>query len=441
MSSKNDMPLVAIVGKPNVGKSTIFNRMIGKRKAITDHMPGVTRDPLDSVCKINDKNIRLVDTGGVKNFTEGLDTAVSDKSIEMADAADLILLVFDAHDVSAEDEFFIDKMRRYQKKIIPVVNKVDDPKKEALSWDFYSYGFDEIICVSAAHGRNFEELRDRIEDRIDFDNFQPTTQLIDDTISFAILGKPNTGKSTLSNRLIGSEKSIISEIPGTTRDVIEGLFTYGDKKFRVLDTAGIRKKNRVHEDVEYYSVNRAIRSIDEADIIFLLIDSTEGLSDQDKKIASLIVNKGRGVVLVLNKWDLIEKIPNQLNAVTDRVRFLFPILDFAPLVSISALTGKGLEELFKQALRIWKELNTRIETARLNKHLSEWIELNPPPLYKRRPLKLRYITQIGTHPVKFILFVSRKRGFPESYIQYIRNKIRKEFAFMHIPLILELRER
>lgn len=432
--------MVAIVGRPNVGKSTLFNRFIGHRKAITDPTPGVTRDPVGMVWELRGEEVFLVDTGGYKLEQEGLDSLVTQRSIEVLREADLILLVLDVQEMTPEDEAFVDSLRPYSDRIILVVNKVDNPKREAEVWNFLSLGFSDVVGISSTHGNNFGDLEDAIYRRIDFSEKREKTYT-EPEIRLAVMGKPNTGKSTLLNRLTGMERAIVSDIPGTTRDAVPGEFVYKGKKFHILDTAGIRRKNKVEENVEYYSVTRSIKSIEDADVVFLMIDSLEGLVEQEKKISNLVVRRGKGIILVLNKWDLQEDKLNLLEAMTDRVRFLFPILEFAPVLPLSALKGDGIDQLMKTAVKVWNQLNMRIDTARLNKALEEWKEYYEPPVVKGFRYKVRYITQTSTHPLSFVMFVNKKKGFPDGYVSYIRNQIRKSFGFSAVPFSLEIRGR
>jgi GTP-binding protein len=426
-----------------VGKSTLFNRLIRERKAITDAMPGVTRDPIFARWELNDRPVELIDTGGVKLDQEGLDALVTERSYAVLKEADVIVLLMDVTEVTPEDQTLVEALRAYSRKILLAVNKIDTPKREDLLWDYYQYGFERVVGLSSAHGLGIEELEDQLCEMINFEAYDQSRYIEqeDRPVRIAILGKPNTGKSTLTNRLLGRDASIVSEIPGTTRDVVSGDFNYKGQDYTVLDTAGIRRKKKVNEDVEYYSVNRAIKTIDDADIIYMMVDASEGLVEQDKKIANLIVTKGKGVVIVLNKWDLVKELPNQMDAIKDRTRFLFPILAFAPLVPISAETGEGIGKLLSSGWGVWKQLNTRVSTSRLNAALSAWTEAYEPPRGRQGHFKVYYGTQTSTTPVEFLFFVNRSEKFPQGYIQYLTNCIRRDLGFTSIPLKIDIRER
>lgn len=437
-----ERPLVVIAGRPNVGKSTLFNRITGKRKAITDPTPGVTRDPLAVDMERDGVPFTLMDTGGYKLEQEGLDGLVTQRSLEVIEQARLVILLLDVTEVTGEDETFMERLRPYAHKIFLAVNKVDSPEREAWVWNYYSYGFANVFPISAAHGLGCAQLLDETVAYLrELPDASPAAGEEAFDIKLAILGKPNTGKSTLLNALTDSNLSIVSDIPGTTRDVIEGAFQYQDLKIQVLDTAGIRRKKKVVDDVEYYSVNRAIKSIEQSDVVLLMIDSLDGLSEQDKKIASLIVRRGKGVVIVLNKWDLQQDLPNQFEAVQDRLRFLFPILEFAPVVPLSALQRDGLGELLKAVRTVWKQLQIRVETPQLNKHLKAWVEENEPPRWNRGRYKIRYAVQTGTMPLAFVFFVNRRHGFPEFYERYLLNRIRKDFGMTKVPVAVYIREK
>ena len=440
ISDSSDLPVVAIAGRPNVGKSTLFNRIIRSRKAITDPTPGVTRDPVEGTADLNGKMVRFIDTGGYKLDQEQLDDLVVRRSLEIIEKADLVLLLLELREITAEDQMFIERLRSWSEKVIVAVNKVDGPEKENEVWNFYSLGFEKVFPLSATHGYGYGELIDEIYSRVEEMGGSSWQGPVQADINISILGKPNTGKSTLINCLTGENSSIVSDIPGTTRDIVEGSFVYKKNVFSVLDTAGIRRKKKVSESVEYYSVNRAIGTIERSDVILLMIDSLEGLSDQDKKIAGLIVKKGKGVVIVLNKWDLQKGVPNAFEALSDRVRFLFPVLSFAPIVPLSALNREGMDKLLDTVISVNGQLRRRVETSVLNRHLSDWLEEKEPPRFKNGRYKVKYITQVSAAPVKFIAFLNRKKGFPESYTRYLVNMIRMDFGMKNIPLSLELRE-
>jgi GTP-binding protein len=292
--------------------------------------------------------------------------------------------------------------------------------------------------ISAEHGDRIAELENAILGRLDFSKVESLGEG-GQSIALALLGKPNTGKSTLSNRLTSSAASIVSAVPGTTRDVIEGRFGFGNTEFRVLDTAGIRRKSKVNEDIEYYSVNRAIKTIGEADIVFLLIDAEEGLTEQDKKIAALACEKGRGVILALNKWDRMPKVKNAENAVKDRIHYFFGQMEYAPIVPVSAKDGFGVEELLKIAIRMYGQLRRRTDTAALNQALGRWLEESPPPQGPQTRFKVKYAVQVSDNPVKFVFFVSRPAAVTESYKSYLCNRIRKDLGYSMIPIELEIR--
>ncbi len=438
------LPLVVIAGRPNVGKSTLFNRFLHKRIAITNPTPGVTRDPVEATAFINDKPIHLVDTGGYKltrdigTMEAELDDYVVQKSLNQIEKADVVILLLEAGVITGEDEEFILKMRPYWNKLIAAVNKTEGGRNQAEAYNYAKYGFDELLFISAEHGDHFSDLSQKIEERCDFSKVRLVSK--DIPIKIAILGKPNTGKSTLSNRLTHSNASIVCDYAGTTRDVVEGEFSYGGKKFKVLDTAGIRRKAKVTEDVEYYSVNRAIKTLDDCDIVFLMIDAVEGLAEQDKKICSLAFEKGRGIIFVLNKWDLREEQNSKaIKSVKEWMNIMFAHMDFAPILPLSALNGQGIKDLLNTAITLYNQLNTKIDTAVLNNALKDWLDRYPPPASKTAHFKIRYMTQTGTNPVSFIIFATRPEVVPETYITYLKNRIREDLGFDQIPIQLELK--
>lgn len=439
----HNLPLVVIVGRPNVGKSTLFNRLLHQRRAITDPTPGVTRDPIESSCFIHGNPVRVMDTGGFKldripgTWEAEMDELVVEKTLASLKKADLILLLVEAGPPSAEDEEFIELLRPWSKKLLVAVNKTEGGRREADAWNYLQFGFEKILCISAEHGDNIFELGEEIVSRLDFSQVQEGEA--EKRIKIAIIGKPNTGKSTLSNRLTGTNASIVSNIAGTTRDVVEGSFEYKGQKFQVLDTAGIRRKSRVKEDIEYYSVNRAIKTIKDADIVIHLIDANEGLAEQDKKIIAHASDHGLGVIFVLNKWDTIDKEQTKFKDMERNMKIMFAHMEYAPILPLSALKGSGVNELLNTSLSLYEQLSRKIETSALNMALNDWVTANPPPQGRVNKFKIRYIVQTQTNPVKFLLFATRPESVTESYLAYIRNRIRKDLGFERIPIVVEVK--
>lgn len=444
-------PIVALVGSPNVGKSTLFNRLTHSRRSITSPVRGVTRDIIEKDCTINGHEITLVDTGGIKAEGNEMDALVKEKSKSMLKKADVILLLIDGKAPNAEDEEVIASIRPYSEKTIIVINKLDSEEQDVLLWNFYSYGFDRIVGISANHDRGIDELKEHIislinvqtmlngNSEVESENIESANK--DNTkITISIMGKPNAGKSTLTNALLKKDVSLVSSIPGTTRDTVTGSTSRFGYHLSLIDTAGIRRKGKVVDDIEYYSVNRAIRSIEESDVVLLLISADEDVSEQDKKIAQLVVDREKPIILVVNKKDIFT-INGQEEAYIERLKFLFPVLSFAPLVTISAKNNVGLEELIKKVVMVNKENLKRISTADFNTALNRWKNTYTPPRGSKGAYKVLYGTQASTSPVEFVIFVNRTEKFPENYISFIRNKIRAELGMAHIPFKITLRSR
>lgn len=439
-----NIPLIVIAGRPNVGKSTLFNRFMHKRVAITDPTPGVTRDPVEGKTFILGKPVHLMDTGGYKltrdvgSMEAVMDDLVVEKTLEKIKSADVILLLLEANQITPEDEEFIHQLRPYWDKVIAAVNKTEGGKNQDFAQNYLKFGFKELLFISAEHGDKIPELQEKLISNLDFSKVELAAN--DSTpIRIAILGKPNTGKSTLSNRLTHSQSSIVSDYAGTTRDVVEGTFSYNGKNFTILDTAGIRRKAKVTENVEYYSVNRAIKSLDECDIVFIMIDAQEGLAEQDKKICSLAYEKGRGIIFVLNKWDTQEKGRTPIKKAEENIRIMFGQMNYSPIICISALEGDGIKLLLDTTLELYEQVTHKVSTSVLNNALKDWLFKYPPPASRTAHFKIRYMVQTSVNPVNFVIFATRPEVVPLTYIQFLKNRIREDLGFDKIPVQLELK--
>ncbi len=438
-------PRVVIVGRPNVGKSTLFNRLLGRHRAITAPLPGVTRDVIEEDCSLGGILISLIDTGGIKADPDGdFDSLVADRArLEMKNA-DVILFVLELGIKTAEDQFITDELRVFSSKVILAVNKADSIEKDCMAWEFEALGMGNPISISAVHGRNMDLLKEAMRKQLkkvwgnDAGNSSETGD--DGSLVLTIVGRPNAGKSTLLNQMIGKDSSLVSEIAGTTRDVVIGETQYRDRSVRIIDTAGMRRRTKVAGNVEYYSVNRAVRSMSEADVTILLIDVDAGLTDQDKKIAALALKKGKSIVIVINKWDEENPDPKRLETMVDRIHFQFPVLEWAPIMPVSAIYGYNISKLLDLVIEADQQQSRRVDTAELNRAKAEWVDLTPPPSRNGRSFRIKYITQVSTRPIRFVAFVNRKTGFPDSYRRFLVNQIRRDFSFNLVPVILELRE-
>jgi GTP-binding protein len=438
-----NLPLVVIAGRPNVGKSTLFNRFLHRRRAITDPTPGVTRDPIEEKAFILDHPVRLMDTGGFKLDREFgtmeavMDELVVSKTIEMLKKADLIVLLLEAGSITGEDEEFIALLRPYWDKVVGAVNKTEGGRNEQEAWNFMQFGFKNLHLISAEHGDGITEFAESLVKNIDFSKVEEGEE--EKVIKISIIGKPNTGKSTLSNRLTHTNSSIVSDYAGTTRDVVEGYFDYNNTHFQVLDTAGIRRKARVKEDIEYYSVNRAIKTLDRANLVFYMIDAQEGLTEQDKKVIGLAHERGRGIIFVLNKWDTQDQERKTIKKAEENIRIMFAHMSYAPIICISALEGKGIKLLLNTALELYEQLTRKIETGPLNVALKDWVTAYPPPASRTASFKIKYMVQTDVNPATFLIFASRPEVVPQSYVSYLKNKIRSDLGFDKIPVLLELK--
>ncbi len=436
-------PVVAIVGRPNAGKSTLFNRLLRRRKAITEKTPGVTRDRIEAEIEWDNRRFIIVDTGG---FTEATATSPSSEDTIMSqvrrqalfaiDEADVVIHLGDAKEgVTPEDMELMRLLREKAKKTVIAVNKIDTPSKKDLIYEFYRLG-DEPVGVSAQTGLGIEELMEKVlsilpEKGVGEEERRP---------AIAIVGRPNTGKSTLLNTLLGKERAIVTPIPGTTRDSIDSVCRYYGKEYILIDTAGIRRKARIKENIEYYAVTRAIESIERADIVILLLDATEGITDQDQKIAAIIREKNKPAIVAFNKWDLVDDPDNRLKYLTEDFRRRLPHLSYAPILTISGLKKKRVTKIFPLVDEILREGEKRIPTSELNRILKTLKEELMLPTYRGKEVKIYYLTQAETSPPGFVLFVSHPQAIKEAHRRYIENLLRDRFGFKGNPVRIYIRE-
>jgi len=431
-------PIISIVGRPNVGKSTFFNRVVGYKKAITEDVPGVTRDRNYGEFDYSGKSFVLVDTGGFEPESIEKITSLVKQHIYLAvEESSVIIFLLDARaGLLPEDREIASILRKYSKPVFYVVNKVDSQKREAEIADFYGLGVEKIYGVSAAHGLGFGDLLEDIAAAVGVEAVEEAAQ----GIRIAIVGRPNTGKSSIVNRLLGSERMIVSDIPGTTRDAIDSAIEYEGKRFTVIDTAGLRKKARISLKVEEYSVTSALRSIERADVVNLVIDGKEGVGHQDATIAHLVVTNGKGIGIIVNKRDLMD--PGDSEGSYERVvRERLPHADFAPIVFTSATTGKNIEQILKIDTAIYKQVMRKIPTPKLNRAFEEFARRLTPPMAGGKQIKIFYVSQLRSVPPTFILFSNYPDKIPEHYKRYLENALRKEYSFRGAPIRLLLRKR
>lgn len=431
-------PIISIVGRPNVGKSTLFNRIIGYKKAITVDVPGVTRDRNYGEFEFGGKSFVLVDTGGFEpEGAEEITTLVKEHIYSAVEESSIILFLLDARaGLLPEDREISAILRRYNKPVFYAVNKVDSQKREAEVADFYALGAETIYGISAAHGLGIGDLLDDIAKKA---GSEPEEEAIPG-IKIAVVGRPNTGKSSIVNRLLGTDRMIVSDIPGTTRDAIDSVIQYEGKTFTIIDTAGLRKKSRISLKVEEYSVVSALRSIERADVINLVIDGREGIGHQDATIAHLVVSSGKGIAIVVNKWDLMDTSTSE-EAYSGVVRERLPHADFAPVVFTSAVTGKNVEQVLAIDTAIHKQLTKRIPTPKLNRAFEEFTGRLSPPMAEGKHVKIFYVSQLKSVPPTFILFSNYPDRIPEHYKRYLENALREKYGFRGAPVRLLFRKR
>ena len=434
-------PIVAIVGRPNVGKSTLFNQIGKKRVSIVDDMPGVTRDRIYMDAVWLEHEFTLIDTGGIE-IEEG-DKILSEIRTQASiaiDEADVIVFVVDGRSgLTSSDEDVAKILRSSTKPIIVAVNKIDSIQLDANTYEFYNLGLGTPIGISASNALNLGDLLDEV-----VKNFPKNeTEVRDeDEIRIAVIGRPNVGKSSLVNKLLGEERVIVSDIPGTTRDAIDTHFLNGDTKFTLIDTAGMRRKSKIDEAVEHYSVMRSLRAIDRADVVLMLIEAPVGITEQDKKIAGYAHDSGKGCVLVVNKWDIFpDKHDRSTNRFTDELRDEIGFLQYAPVVYISALTGQRVDRVIELVKFVAEQQSMRIQTSVLNELIRDAVAVNPPPTKKGKQLKILFVTQADICPPRFIIFVNNPELMHFSYLRFLENRLRESFGFEGTPLKFVIRKR
>ena len=433
--------VVAIVGRPNVGKSTLFNVLAGEKIAIIKDIPGVTRDRIYANCQWRGTTFQVIDTGGIEPESDDIILKQMRRQAELAmDIADVIVFITDVKaGVTVSDEEVAQMLRKTKKPVILVCNKCDRvgaPPDEI--YEFYSLGLGEPYPISAGKKLGIGELLDAIYDN--FDNVESEEE-DDETIRVAVIGKPNAGKSSLINKILGEERVIVSDIAGTTRDSIDTYFENKYGKYIFVDTAGIRRKNKVYDNLEKYSVLKAKSAIEKANVCLIMIDATEGVTEQDEKIAGIAHEAGKGVIIVINKWDLIEKETNTMEKYKRQVYEKLAYLSYAPIIFISAITGQRIEKLFSMINEVDKQNSQRVPTGLLNDVLAEAVTITQPPSDKGRRLKVYYMTQVSVRPPTFVIFVNSKQLMHFSYVRYIENHLRKQFSFKGTPIHMIIRER
>ncbi|UUV16589.1 ribosome biogenesis GTPase Der [Clostridioides difficile] len=433
-------PVVAVVGRPNVGKSTIFNKFAGKRISIVENTPGVTRDRIFAEVEWLDKYFTLVDTGGIEPDSEDIILSqMRNQAMLAMDMSHVILFIVDGKaGITAADKEIAQLLRKTKKPVILVVNKIDSQSQFDNIYDFYELGFGTPFAVSGANSMGFGDLLDEI-----VENFPAglDTEYEEDIIRVAITGKPNAGKSSILNKILGEERVIVSPIAGTTRDAIDTYFEKNGQKFLLIDTAGLRRKSKIYETIEKYSVIRAMSAVDRADVVLIVIDALEGVTEQDTKVAGIAHDEGKGCIFVINKWDLIEKDNKTMSNYTKDIKEKFPFMMYAPIVFVSAKTNQRMNKILDTVEYVSNEHSKRISTSALNEVIGEAVMLNQPPSDKGRRLKIYYGTQTDIRPPKITLFINDKDLTHFSYQRYLENRIRENFGFEGTSIKFEYRQK
>ncbi len=430
------VPTIAIVGRPNVGKSTLFNKIVGKKIAIIEDIPGVTRDRLYQEVTYHNKKFFLIDTGGIDVSDEKFNEEIKVQAEIAINEADIVLFLVDGKEGITHNDIVIrDILRKSKKMVIVAINKIDTKEAQNNLYDFYELGFDSYIPISSIHNTGYIELMDMLTME-----FRENDMEEEDTrIKFSIIGRPNVGKSSLMNALLNEERVVVSDIAGTTRDAIDTVLKYHGEEYVMIDTAGMRKKGRVFETIEKYSLLRSMRAIDRSDICLVIINAEEGITEHDKHIAGYAIEKGKGLILVVNKWDTVKD--TTINDYKKLVRAEFQFAPYAPIVFLSALTKKRIHTLMPEVIKVSENIKKEIKTSLLNDVILDAYQLNKPPSYKGNRLKIYFSSQTGIKPPKFTLRVNNKGLVHFSYERYLENKLRESFDLEGTPIILQFKNR
>ena len=432
--------IIAIVGRPNVGKSTLFNRLSRSRDSLVDDQPGVTRDRIYANVNWEGKSFVLVDTGGFDEQDQGpFSDQIKQQVLNAVDESDQIIFMMDGRKgLLPADEEVASILRRYDKKVYTVVNKIDGPEKEDLLYEFYKLGVGTLYPLSSAHGYGLKTLMNDIAEATLGVAAVPDSP---DQIRVAVLGRPNAGKSSLVNKILGLDRLLVSELPGTTRDSIDIRFTRNNREYLFIDTAGIRRKSKVKDKIDKFSMIKAVRTIERCHIAILMVDADAGVSDQDARICGYALDRMRGVILAVNKWDLIKGDTDRIKKLNLAIERQLKFVSYAPRINISALTGERVVKIFNKIDMVFKQFDMRVNTGAVNRLIEEMIYKRPPPLVGRTRLKFYYATQTGTRPPTFVVFVNRPKAVHFSYERFIINQIRENFGLDNIPVRVVFRER
>ncbi len=431
--------VVAIVGRPNVGKSSLFNRIVGEKMSITDDVSGITRDRIYAKASWLNQDFRIIDTGGIILKDEPFSKEIRAQALLAIDEADVIVMVVNVRNsVTVEDEDVFNILLKSGKPVIVACNKVDNNSYMDAIYDFYSMGCSEVIPVSALHGIGVGDLLDRVVELLPPEKKSPYD---DNTIKFCLIGQPNVGKSTLSNAIIGEERTIVSNVPGTTRDAIDTMFTRNGNKYVVIDTAGIRKQGKIYENAEKYSVLRALSAIERSDICILVIDGTLDVNEQDKRIAGYARDDNKAMIIVVNKWDIVDKDDKTMQKMAEKIKTQMPFIDFAPIIFLSAKNQSRVNKLLDEIDVVYENYSRRVPTSILNDIILDALILNQPPIFNGNRISISYSTQEEACPPSFVLFVNDEKHMHFSYQRYLENKLRETFPFEGTPIKFVLRKK